>query len=372
MLLIGALLTTMAGFDRTLVIAETTPAAPVFDDPGPGQIFIRMVDANRGLDVEGNIVDYHSIIEVRRGDEVETCKTTVNDPCHAFGYKVHQAAWFNDVARLRIEAPNGQLLYDDVVDFDSQTAVVPFVRVTTAAGDLLFEQQLPQMATDPGLSPGREDDSALAVLVFPESPGAASRVTYSAALSFRDGQMHLTLSGADLSLISLTPGDLASTGAYRIEFIEAQAIPALTIGDMPGAIGDEVTVQMPTGGDGVPYLLVSGVSYDPLVLRQDTPVENAEGYAYTFRGQLEASGVSVRRDPGDTFIWVAVAMAIVGLAITFYVPRRRLWVKVTPARTYMAGIAERTTRFSRELRLLGHELGSRDAALPADLLRGED
>ena len=247
-----------------------------------------MVDANRGLDVEGNIVDYHSIIEVRRGDEVETCKTTVNDPCHAFGYKVHQAAWFNDVARLRIEAPNGQLLYDDVVDFDSQTAVVPFVRVTTAAGDLLFEQQLPQMATDPGLSPGREDDSALAVLVFPESPGAAARVTYAAAWSFRDGQMHLTLSGADLSLISLTPGDLASTGAYRIEFIEAQAIPALTIGDMPGAIGDEVTVQMPTGGDGVPYLLVSGVSYDPLVLRQDTPVENAEGYAYTFRGQLEA------------------------------------------------------------------------------------
>ena len=372
MLLIGALLTTMAGFDRTLVIAETTPAAPVFDDPGPGQIFIRMVDANRGLDVEGNIVDYHSIIEVRRGDEVETCKTTVNDPCHAFGYKVHQAAWFNDVARLRIEAPNGQLLYDDVVDFDSQTAVVPFVRVTTAAGDLLFEQQLPQMATDPGLSPGREDDSALAVLVFPESPGAAARVTYAAAWSFRDGQMHLTLSGADLSLISLTPGDLASTGAYRIEFIEAQAIPALTIGDMPGAIGDEVTVQMPTGGDGVPYLLVSGVSYDPLVLRQDTPVENAEGYAYTFRGQLEASGVSVRRDPGDTFIWVAVAMAMVGLAITFYVPRRRLWVKVTPARTYMASIAERTTRFSRELRLLGHELGSRDAALPADLLRGED
>lgn len=372
MLLIGALLTTMAGFDRTLVIAETTPAAPVFRDPGPGQLFIRMVDANRGVDEKGNIIDYHSIVEVRRGDEVKTCKTTVNDPCHAFGYKVHQAAWFNDIARLRIEAPNGQLLYDDVVDFDSQTAVVPFIRVTTADGRLLFEQQLPQMATDPGVSPGREDDAALAVLVFPESPGAETPVTYAVAWFFRDGQMRLSLSGPDLALVSLTPGELASTGTYRFEFIEAQAIPALSIGDMPGAIGDAVTVQMPIGGDGAPYLLVNGISFDPLVLRQDTPVENEEGYTYTFRGQLEASGVSVRRDPGDTFIWIAVAMAMVGLAITFYVPRRRLWVKVTPARTYMAGIAERTTRFSRELRLLGHDLGSRDAALPADLVRGED
>ncbi|NJD63895.1 MAG: cytochrome c biogenesis protein ResB [Chloroflexi bacterium] len=372
MLLIGALLTTMAGFDRTLVIAETTPAAPVFAAPGPGQLFIRMVDANRGLDADGNIIDYHSIVEVRRGDEVKTCKTTVNDPCHAFGYKVHQAAWFNDIARLRIEAPNGQLLYDDVVDFDSQTALAPFIRVTTADGRLLFEQQLPQMATDPGVSPGRDDDSALAVLVFPESPGAETLVTYAVAWFFRDGQMRLSLSGPDLELVSLTPGELASTGDYRVEFVRAQAIPALTIGDMPGAIGDEVTVQMPTGGDGAPYLLVNGISFDPLVLRQDTPVENEDGYTYTFRGQLEASGVSVRRDPGDTFIWVAVAMAMVGLAITFYVPRRRLWVKVTPARTYMAGIAERTTRFSRELRLLGHELGSRDAALPADLVRGED
>jgi hypothetical protein len=372
MLLIGALLTTMAGFDRTLVIAETTPAAPVFTEPGPGQLFIRMVDASRGLDEDGNIIDYHSIVEVRRGDEVKTCKTTVNDPCHAFGYKVHQAAWFNDIARLRIESPNGQLLYDDTVDFDSQTVAVPLVRVTTADGRILFEQQVPQMATDPGVSAGREDDSALAVLVFPETPGAGARVTYAVAWFFRDGQMRLTLSGPDLALVSLTPGERATSGAYRFEFVRAEAIPALTIGDMPGAIADEVTVQMPAGGDGAPYLLISGVSLDPLVLREDAAVHNDEGYAYTFRGQLEASGVSVRRDPGDTFIWIAVAMAMIGLAITFYVPRRRLWVKVTPSRTHLAGIAERSTRFSRELRLLGHELGSRDAARPADLVRGED
>ena len=66
-----------------------------------------------------------------------------------------------------------------------------------------------------------------------------------------------------------------------------------------------------------------------------------------------------------------VAMAIIGLAITFYIPRRRVWVKVTGSRTYMAGIAERTSRFSRELRRLGAELGSQDALQPGDLDRGD-
>ena len=96
-------------------------------------------------------------------------------------------------------------------------------------------------------------------------------------------------------------------------------------------------------------------------------VRTSGGFTYEMVGRVEASGVSVRRDPGDTFIWVAVGMAIVGLAITFYVPRRRLWVKVTDSRTYLAGVAERTTRFGRELRFMGASLGARDALQPGDL-----
>jgi hypothetical protein len=33
----------------------------------------------------------------------------------------------------------------------------------------------------------------------------------------------------------------------------------------------------------------------------------------------------------------------------------------------MAGVAERTTRFSRELRLMGAELGAKDALQPGDI-----
>src|SRR5690606_25204686 len=98
-----------------------------------------------------------------------------------------------------------------------------------------------------------------------------------------------------------------------------------------------------------------------------TPATVENGYTYEFRGQVEAAGINVRQDPGHTFIWVAVGMAMVGLGITFYVPRRRLWVRVTPGRTFFAGQAEKTTRLGRELRLMGAELGSRDALRPEDL-----
>jgi cytochrome c biogenesis protein ResB len=137
---------------------------------------------------------------------------------------------------------------------------------------------------------------------------------------------------------------------------------------MPGATGSEgVVVQMPSGPTGDPYLVVSGIDEDPALMTVGREYRTAGGFTFTFGGQVEGSGINVKRDPGDTFIWVAVAMAIAGLAITFYVPRRRLWVKVTPERTHMAGIAERTTRFGRELRRLGAELGARDALLPEDL-----
>ena len=107
-------------------------------------------------------------VDVRRGDDVNRRKTTVNDPCHAFGYKVHQAAWFNDIARLRITNTDGRVILDTVLDFNNETTAVPALLVTNVAGEKLFEGMLPQMGTDPGETVGREDDYATARLVFPE------------------------------------------------------------------------------------------------------------------------------------------------------------------------------------------------------------
>ncbi len=372
MLLIGALLTTMAGFDRTYIFAEGAPEAALFDKPGSNQLFITVNDAYRGLDADNNVVDYYSLIEVRRGDEVKSCKTSVNDPCRAFGYKVHQAAWFNDIAALRITNADGRVVFDTNLDFNSETTAVPAFFVTDSKGQTLFEGVLPQMGTDPGDTPARGDDYATATLVFPSEPGATTGPSYEVAWRIVDGKMSLLIAGNEVNPATLAPGESILAGGNRITFKTAVSIPAIHVLDMPGATSDAgATVQMPTTVDGTPYLYVSGIADDNVILGKDRPVKGSGGYTYTFRGQIEASGVSVRRDPGDTFIWVAVGMAVIGLGITFYVPRRRLWVKVTPTRTYMAGIAEKTTRLGREMRLMGAALGAEGVLQPGDERRGE-
>jgi len=371
MLLIGGLLTFFIGFDKTLIIAESTPAAPVFGTPGTGQIFIKMNDAYRGIDGDANIIDYHSIIEVRRGDEVKTCKATVNDPCRAFGYKVHQAAFFDDLARLRVTGPDGAVLFDDVLDFESRTTTVPRLAVRAPDGRVLFEGDLPQMATDTGTSPSRDDDVALSFLPLTVTDGR--EITYSLAWRLVEKRLRVVLSGPDIGDTVLGEGGTTATqGGLSFEFTGASSVPAMRINDMPGAApGESVVVQMPRRGDGTPYLFASGLdqggAVGNLALAAGEPRRTTAGYSYLFGGRVEASGVSVKRDPGDTFIWLAVGMAVVGLAITFYVPRRRLWVRIEGTHTSFAGVAERTTRFGRELRFMGAELGASDALLPGDL-----
>ena len=356
MLLIGGLMTVLVGFDRTLALAETTTAVPVFDEPGPGQIFVKMVDAVRGIDDEGNVVDFRSHLEVSRGGETIACTTTVNDPCSAFGYRLHQAAFFDDVARLRIEGPGGQLLYDDILDFDGETAVVPSFSVTDSSGAVLFDEDLPQMGIDTGSSPGREDDLALAQLAIATRAGDGAVAAFVVSWRQVAGQYVVAIAGAGLDPTRIEPGGMVESSGLRITLDGLVSIPARQVTDLPGSPDGIAIFQMPSGAGGVPYLYVTGIDPVGAVLAPGEEFVNATNFSYFFNGRVEAAGINIRRDPGDTFIWLAVGMAMVGLGITFYVPRRRLWAKVTPNRVLFAGIAERTTRFDRELRKMSDEL----------------
>jgi hypothetical protein len=371
MLLIGGLLTQFAGFGRTLALAETMPGAPVFTDPGAAQMFVTMLDSVRRIDGNGNVVDYRSHLEVTRGEETVRCTSTVNDPCHAFGYRFHQAAFFDDVGRLRIEAADGRVLYDDVVDFEDQRTFNPRIRVEDPAGIVLHDAALPQSQTFPGATDSREDDAGIGTLPVSAPTSPANPLSrYVFAWQIVDGEMRAGFGPPDAPPRELPIGAPVDAEGYRVTFVGPEAVPAMRIADMPGAVtGDgTVTVQMLRDTAGEAYLFVVGIGAEPQVLPVGQPLQT-ESFRYTFAGQLEGSGIDIRRDPGDTFIWLAVGMAVVGLAITFYVPRRRLWVKVTRDRTHIAGIAEKTTRLDRELRLMGADLGASDALRPGDLDR---
>ena len=360
LLLVGGLLTNLAGFQRTLALAEARPAAPLFGEPGPGQIFVGMEDAHRGVDATGNVVDFHSDLLLRRGDEAVRCTATVNGPCSAFGYRFHQAAFFDDLAHLTIRGPDGRVLFDDVLDFENESTATPALTVTDADGAVVFDQALPQMASVPGSALGYEGDVALAELAL---PGAVYGVSWRA----EGDTLAVLIDGEGFEPAELRPGEAVETGRHRIVFRGIASVPAIPVLDMPrGETTGVVNVQMPEGGDGRPYLFVSHIDAGNVVIAEGATVETSSGYRYRFGGRVDASGIDVRRDPGDTFIWVAVGMAMLGLGVTFYVPRRRLWVRVTGGRTQLAGVAARTTRFGRELRHMGAELGARDALLPED------
>ena len=363
LLLLGGLLTSLAGFQRTLALAEARPAAPLFRDPGPGQIFVGMADARRGIDADGNVVDFRSELTLRRGDDVVRCTATVNDPCRAFGHRFHQAAFFDDLARLTVHGPDGRALFDDVLDFGNEATAAPVLTVTDAAGAVVFDQTLPQMASVPGEPLGREGEVALAELVLPDA-------VYGVSWRREGDTLAVAIDGEGFAPAELRPGEAVETGAHRIVVRGVAAVPAIAVFDMPrgeGAGAEAVTVQMPEGGDGRPYLLVTGIDAAPVVIADGATAETASGYRYRFGGRVEAAGIDVRRDPGDTFIWVAVGMALAGLGATFYAPRRRLWARVEGDRVRLAGVAARGTHFGRELRRMGAELGARDALLPADL-----
>ena len=82
------------------------------------------------------------------------------------------------------------------------------------------------------------------------------------------------------------------------------------------------------------------------------------GYEYSFLGQREFAGITVKRDRSDYLVWAGAALILAGLMATFWVPRRRFWAKITATRTVMAGQAPAHARYTRELKRLACRAGS--------------
>ncbi|MEA2674863.1 MAG: cytochrome c biosis protein [Chloroflexota bacterium] len=88
------------------------------------------------------------------------------------------------------------------------------------------------------------------------------------------------------------------------------------------------------------------------------PVATVNGETVTMEGlnlSLELRGFSdytlliAKRDPGAPIVWAAFVALLTGLAITFYLPRRRIWARLRPdGRLDLVGRADRQVDFDRE------------------------
>jgi cytochrome c biogenesis protein ResB len=121
------------------------------------------------------------------------------------------------------------------------------------------------------------------------------------------------------------------------------------VSNLPGAEADTVA-EMSKAKDGTPVLTVGPVGTRALALAPGQSVTQ-DGKTYEFDGQRAFAGLTVRRDFGATVIWFATATFLLGLVLTFYTPRRRLWGKISAGgQGAFRGLGGRALAIEREVR----------------------
>jgi cytochrome c biogenesis protein len=124
----------------------------------------------------------------------------------------------------------------------------------------------------------------------------------------------------------------------------AAGLPYGTL-SVPGReIGLRLLLQRQSDGTGVmlvlPYRVVGQESDGSPKVEDLTAVAVAAGEAAVPPGLDFSVGVRrfsdytliiAKKDPGQGIVWTAFGSLILGLAITFYLPRRRIWARLSPA-----------------------------------------
>lgn len=101
-----------------------------------------------------------------------------------------------------------------------------------------------------------------------------------------------------------------------------------------------------TKPDGTPDI-VEGEPY--YAIRGDTVPMEGLNLSLELRGFSDYTLLIAKRDPGAFVVWSAFAALLIGLAITFYLPRRRVWARVRPdGRVDVVGRSDRQVDFDRE------------------------
>jgi cytochrome c biogenesis protein len=117
------------------------------------------------------------------------------------------------------------------------------------------------------------------------------------------------------------------------------AIPFKVVGERP---------------DGSP--IVEGLGPIAITLGESATPEGTD-FSIELRAFAEFTLLIAKNDPGQGFVWTAFGLLIVGLTITFWMPRRRIWARVEPGgRTSLVARTDRYVDLEREFGGLLDEL----------------
>lgn len=211
---------------------------------------------------------------------------------------------------------------------------------------------------------------------------------------------------------SLEANETRSVGSIDLTWLGAESVFYEVAPDIPGASGDALialerfgqartaeqfdalggeSVQLAVGSTnessaggqvGRPSRMILGLGGDAGRIELDEGQEIVQsGLRYQFAGPREFTGLNVRRDPGGTAFWVGIGLGIVGMTTTFFMPRRRIWARVTADRVQLAGQAGHGIDMTSELQQLASgddaqkrklRLGPRRGVFGGDYAQPED
>jgi cytochrome c biogenesis protein ResB len=371
----SAVVSRVDGFSSPLFLGEGS-TLPVFPVKDANQMQVQLVDAHASFAPDGQPLDYRSdLVIYQRGEEVLRCQSTVNSPCSYNGYRFYQAAYFGYGAALQVrDVATGNVVYQETLAL-ADKASSPHVVIKDQQGGVLLDDNL--VLTDTLAGDGFTYTGTLVNL-------AGRVLSIGLQEPMGGGERHLAVFepsvGSDAVRLALARGESGVSAGLNVTYLRDETVPGAAVGDFPlpasgTATGTgEVTLLLDnvvygtdrasegtTAGDsaasGTPRLTIIGLKAQAVALDPGQSVTVGDRQ-YTFQGQREFSGIQVKRDRSDYLIWIGAALVVLGLMVTFWVPRRRFWARIAKARSYLAGQAPSHAKYSRELRRLAAEAGA--------------
>jgi cytochrome c biogenesis protein ResB len=334
----GGFVTVVSSREEQVFIGELS-SAPIFSPADGDHMQVYVLDAVGRFAGDGFPLDYRTeMVVYHQGREVARGVSTVNDPLRYGGYSFHQSAYFPDGAALKVrEAATGRTVYNEVLALTT-LAATPHIVVRDATGNVVIDDTIIPTDFLQGVA-----GSTLLI------PGSQTALWVGARGIEETGGWQLAVleTGGGGARAVLEEGGRLAVGDFTLMFAGMRAVPSTLVEDLPGSEAGAV-VELSEGSQGK-VLTVGPVQGRSLVLAPGDSV-TVGGLEYVFEGPREFSGITVRRDPGSGFIWAGTGLLLLGLALTFYVPRRRLWGKITEGRGVFRGLGGRFTAIERELK----------------------
>ena len=371
--ILSAVVSRMDAFESGLFLAEGS-TLPVFPVRNPEQIQVQLTDARAAFAPDGQALEYRSEMVIsKNGEEVKRCFSTVNSPCSYEGYRFYQAAYFGFGAAVQVrDLATGNVVYQETLALVDR-APSPRVLIQDADGRTLLEEKL--VLTDE-LDTG---DVLYRGTLVTLPGGRLLTLGLQESGDKRRLAVFEPVQGADAVGVVLDPGEESVSGGLKITYVKESMTPAASVPDLPLPPGSDADASEPylqlsnvvygtnnvsegtspdasVSGD-PPLLTISGLKPQAVVFGPGDSVEIG-GFEYTFAGQREFAGIDVKRDRSNYLVWVGAGLIVVGLMITFWVPRRRLWARIWSGGSALAGQAPGHVDFIRELRHLARDAGA--------------